>query len=188
MELVHRGAEAVLFRDGDKMVKRREPKSYRLPVLDERLRSSRTRREAKVLRRLDAAGVPVPGFESSDDTTITMSFVDAAPLASSLEPSQLRAVGEAVATMHDTDVTHGDLTTSNILEGPVLIDFGLAQFSQKIEDKAVDLHVLRGSLAAHHTAVQDAAWNAFVDGYRRSSSADAVITRLEEVQQRGRYK
>lgn len=52
----------------------------------------------------------------------------------------LKAVGEAVAALHDGDLVHGDLTTSNMLvrqaDGRiVMIDFGLASNSSLSEDK-----------------------------------------------------
>lgn len=54
-------------------------------------------------------------------------------------------LGRMIAKLHDGDLIHGDLTTSNVmidLDGGVhLIDFGLSQLSTLSEDKAVDLYV-----------------------------------------------
>lgn len=61
-------------------------------------------------------------------------------------------IANSVAEMHSKGVIHGDLTTSNMMirvnandeiADLYLIDFGLSQFSNKIEDKAVDLYVLK---------------------------------------------
>lgn len=66
-------------------------------------------------------------------------------------------LGKVVASSHATDLIHGDLTTSNILfrsplSSPkaVLIDFGLAQVSGMVEDKAVDLYVLERAISSTH--------------------------------------
>lgn len=57
--------------------------------------------------------------------------------------------------MHDGQIIHGDLTSSNImLRSPsndlVLIDFGLGQMKPTIEDKAVDLYVLERAFISTH--------------------------------------
>jgi TP53 regulating kinase and related kinases len=59
--------------------------------------------------------------------------------------------------MHDADVVHGDLTTSNIMvRSPkvvsdiVLIDFGLGMMQPTVEDKAVDLYVLERAFLSTH--------------------------------------
>ena len=73
-----------------------------------------------------------------------------------------RAVGYAVGKMHDIDVVHGDLTTSNLMirESPsdgdewnpqvLVIDFGLGMTRPVIEDKAVDLYVLERAFLSTH--------------------------------------
>jgi TP53 regulating kinase-like protein len=57
--------------------------------------------------------------------------------------------------MHDADVVHGDLTTSNVIvrgtdSQVVLIDFGLSSISTVVEDKAVDLYVLERAFISTH--------------------------------------
>lgn len=65
-------------------------------------------------------------------------------------------IGRALGLMHNIDVVHGDLTTSNLLMrnetggSVVLIDFGLSYVSQLIEDKAVDLYVLERAFSSTH--------------------------------------
>lgn len=64
-------------------------------------------------------------------------------------------IGKALGLMHNIDVIHGDLTTSNLLMreetgAVVLIDFGLSYVSQLIEDKAVDLYVLERAFSSTH--------------------------------------
>ena len=54
----------------------------------------------------------------------------------------------------NSDVIHGDLTTSNMLlrdsEDIVLIDFGLSYISSLVEDKGVDLYVLERAFLSCH--------------------------------------
>lgn len=64
--------------------------------------------------------------------------------------------------MHDADIVHGDLTTSNIMirevngeQQAVLIDFGLATVQSLIEDKAVDLYVLERAFLSTHPNSED---------------------------------
>ncbi len=63
-------------------------------------------------------------------------------------------VGSAIATMHDAEIVHGDLTTSNIMirnnEEVVLIDFGLGAMKPTAEDKGVDLYVLERAFISTH--------------------------------------
>ncbi|KAI5985517.1 hypothetical protein EDD15DRAFT_2175836, partial [Pisolithus albus] len=66
-----------------------------------------------------------------------------------------RVVGVEIAKMHLADIIHGDLTTSNMMlrkgsKDLVLIDFGLAYHSTLVEDKAVDLYVLKRAFASTH--------------------------------------
>lgn len=79
-----------------------------------------------------------------------------------------KSVGAAIGKIHDADVVHGDLTTSNLMVRPenessmpsedpskvdpvvVLIDFGLGMMKPTIEDKAVDLYVLERAFISTH--------------------------------------
>ena len=71
------GAEAVILRDKDSIVKERFSKRYRLPQLDESLRQFRTRREAKILQRLEKIRFPAPHLREFSDKrmSIVMDFV-----------------------------------------------------------------------------------------------------------------
>jgi Kae1-associated kinase Bud32 len=65
------------------------------------------------------------------------------------------SIGVTLAKMHDVDVVHGDLTTSNLMLREdnislVVIDFGLSYVSKLSEDKAVDLYVLERAFSSTH--------------------------------------
>lgn len=102
---------------------------------------------------------PVVYFVDSKEGTIIMEHISG-PTAKEVIQRKLiklevvaEQIGKVVASAHATDLIHGDLTTSNILfrsNEAVLIDFGLAQVSSMIEDKAVDLYVLERAISSTH--------------------------------------
>lgn len=106
-------------------------------------------------------------------------------------------MGQILARMHDEDVIHGDLTTSNILlrRGPedgelelVLIDFGLSYSSALPEDKGVDLYVLEKAFLSTHPNTEEL-FEKLLKSYAASSSkSSAVIKKLDEVRLRGRKR
>ena len=102
-----------------------------------------------------------------------------------------REIGKAIARMHEADLIHGDLTTSNILlEGGKLyfIDFGLGFYSKKIEDKAVDLLVFKKTYEATHCNLPEG-WGMILEGYLKEYGAagKAIAGQIEKIEQRARY-
>ena len=69
------------------------------------------------------------------------------------------------------------------------IDFGLSFFSHKIEDRAVDLHLLKEALESKHSKIWEKCYKAALGSYaKKSKDGKQVIKRLEVVEKRGRYK
>ncbi|MBI2044854.1 Kae1-associated serine/threonine protein kinase [Candidatus Pacearchaeota archaeon] len=68
------------------------------------------------------------------------------------------------------------------------IDFGLGFISNKPEDKAVDLHLLKQALEAKHFKNWQELWKEFEKGYKHSKESVKVFERLKAVEKRGRYK
>lgn len=105
----------------------------------------------------------------------------------------MQHVGKLLATMHDVDVIHGDLTTSNMIydaerEEITLIDFGLSFVSTLPEDKGVDLYVLERAFLSTHPRTEDY-FPELLDSYAKSSkSSKAVLNKLDEVRMRGRKR
>ena len=64
---IAQGAEAKIYLDGNKVIKHRFQKSYRIAEIDEKLRGFRTRREAKILQKLQSINFPSPRLITSDD-------------------------------------------------------------------------------------------------------------------------
>ena len=195
--IIGRGAEALLYREGDVLVKERIVKPYRHPDIDRELRKSRTRREGKLLQKLEGM---VPHVYDVDDTTmqIRMAYLDGLLVRDTLEKKStkeqeilLREIGRIVGVLHSKDIIHGDLTTSNIIEQGnkvFFIDFGLGFVSLKIEDKAVDVHVFRQALDSKHYTCAEQCYRWFLEGYRQWNGSTEVIERLEKIEKRGRYK
>ena len=201
MNQIAQGAEAILYKAEDSIIKERFAKRYRLPQLDQSLRQFRTRREAKVLQRLEEANFPAPHLRDFSDTrmSITMDFVPGLTLKEALQGggSHLelaRKIGERIGQLHCTNIIHGDLTTSNMLFSEktkqlTLIDFGLSFFSDKIEDKAVDLFLLDWALESIHFQIYPGVFQAVLEGYQKAyPTAEEVLQRFEAVKNRGRNK
>lgn len=200
LKIAH-GAEAVLYRDRGTIIKERLSKAYRLPHLDESLRQFRTRREAKILQKLEALNFPAPHLRDFSDKrmSIVMDFVPGEKLRDVLAVEDdyevlAKEVGNKVGLLHDNDIIHGDLTTSNMIQHEetgelFLIDFGLSSFSDKNEDKAVDLHLLDRALESKHHEKYPGIFDRVLEGYKESNpKAAEVLNRLEQVRERGRNK
>jgi N6-L-threonylcarbamoyladenine synthase/protein kinase Bud32 len=101
-----------------------------------------------------------------------------------------RKLGENIARLHEGGIIHGDLTTSNlILKGDeiVFIDFGLGKFSDLVEDKGVDLLVLKKALQSIHYQIAEVCFQCILEGYEEISGAGEVRIKIKEIQSRGRY-
>lgn len=199
-EIIQQGAEAILIKKSPfLLIKRRTKKSYRLPIIDEKIRKQRTRIEFRLLEKALSL-IPVPKIIKIDEEKkeIDMEFIDGKKLSEHLDSMPIKEeickkIGEQIAKLHDSGIIHGDLTTSNIILSNknnllYFIDFGLGFISNKIEDKAVDLHLIKQALEAKHFNFYKECFNAVLDGYKTSKNAPAVLKRLEKVERRGRYK
>ena len=106
------------------------------------------------------------------------------------------SIGSAIAQLHNVFMTHGDLTTSNMLalaspaEGMCLIDFGLTSkgSNQNLEDIGVDLYVLERAIASSHPQQLDV-WEVVLHSYLASvDNSDSIRDRFEAVRARGRKR
>ncbi|XP_022097536.1 TP53-regulating kinase-like [Acanthaster planci] len=218
-QLIKQGAEAKVFRGKflgrSCVVKQRFKKKYRHPALDEKLTQKRTAQEVRSLVRCRKAGISTPTvyFVNYVEFSIYMEdIVNSITVRENIEAIQSRAdsldelfqlaeaIGKILATMHKSDVIHGDLTTSNMLirqqatdskyhpRAVVLIDFGLSHISALAEDKGVDLYVLERAFLSTHPNTEEVfsrVLQAYRESYKRS---EEVIKKLDEVRQRGRKR
>ena len=146
---------------------------------------------------LDKIFIEYPFF-IPDFQKIKMPFIEGKRLSDWLDKFSLEEakticieVGKDVAKLHDNNIIHGDLTTSNMILSDnkiYFIDFGLGFHSHRVEDKAVDLHLLRQALEAKHFKAWQILFNAVIEGYKTSKNAEKTLKQLEKVEKRGRYK
>jgi Kae1-associated kinase Bud32 len=206
---VSRGAEASLhaveWLGLPALRKERETKSYRPKNLDERLKRERTRNEVRLLTEARRLGVRTPIIYDVDlphhrlileqlpgptlKDLIDTSKDDGAPL---LPP--VRSLGRAIGTLHAGGISHGDLTSSNILypdgpEGaPALLDLSMGSRTAGIEERGIDLHLVEEDLKALHP-MGEALFRAFLEGYSEGNPSGhaEVRKRAREIRGRVRY-
>jgi len=188
-----RGAEAVITFNEGTAEKFRVSKRYRVPALDRRLITERTRAEARLIHAARKGGVPTPIISDITPDTIVMEQVIGTLLTEDLSEKNLQEAGRVVGLLHRAEIMHGDLTTSNLIlresdKKCVLIDFGLAQATSEIEQRGVDIHVLFQTLESTAPERAESLKAAFIRGYRGTfAGAPEVIAREHEIELRGRY-
>ncbi|MBS3151218.1 Kae1-associated serine/threonine protein kinase [Candidatus Woesearchaeota archaeon] len=193
MKILKQGAESVIILDKNRIIKHRIKKGYRIKDIDEKIRKFRTRSEARLLEK---ASMNVPKVLNVDENEmkIEMEYLNGdliKDIFDNLNKKERLAVckqlAEEVSKLHSQDIIHGDLTTSNFIlkNGKVyFIDFGLGFFSNKTEDKAVDLHLLKQALESKHYKHFNESYTQILRHYKHKD----VLKRLEKVESRGRYK
>jgi N6-L-threonylcarbamoyladenine synthase/protein kinase Bud32 len=187
------GAEAVITVTGKTAEKRRVSKRYRVPGLDRRLITERTRAEARLIAAARKAGVPTPVMRDITADTIRMEFIKGPLLTDNLSETTVQEAGRIIGKLHTAGIMHGDLTTSNLIlrasdERCVLIDFGLSQVTKEIEQRGVDIHVFFQTLESTAPEQAELLKTAFITGYKETFEGAAdVIHREYEIGQRGRY-
>ena len=197
--IIQQGAEAKIILSNNKIIKRRTKKSYRFPELDKKIRKQRTRKESKLLEKASYL-IPIPKILKVDEKTqeIELEYIKGKKLSDHLDKLKNKIqiasqIGKQIALLHDSDIIHGDLTTSNMIfedktNKLYFIDFGLGFTSLRIEDKAVDLHLIKQALEAKHFKYYKQFFSAVLEGYKTSKNSQQVIKQLEKVELRGRYK
>ena len=135
-----------------------------------------------------------------DENKISMQFINGKKLSQHLDEflfnkqkQIMKLIGESVAKLHQANIAHGDLTTSNMIykSGKVyFIDFGLAFQNAKYEDKGVDIHLLKQALEAKHFKDWKVLFAEFEKSYRslEPKEAQKVLERLNSIEKRGRYR
>lgn len=197
-----RGAEAELsladWKGRKAVVKRRVPKGYRLPELDERIRRQRMRAEVRLMAAARRAGVAVPVIYDADvgGNAITMQFIDGPQAKEAIESTMpeerrrlCRELGRCAGRLHAADIVHGDLTTSNVVVAGELnlIDFSMGEMTSEEEKKAVDLHLLKEAFQSAHSSHLEC-FEDVLAGYREEYPGAARVERvMSDVERRGRY-
>ena len=95
-----RGAEAIVtFRNG-KAEKHRVAKQYRVPALDKRLITERTRAEARLIAAARKSGVPTPIMSDITGDTIVMEKVNGTLLTQNLTETTVYKAGRVIGKLH----------------------------------------------------------------------------------------
>src|SRR3989344_1219675 len=141
-KIIGKGAEAVLIKKNNILIKDRIKKSYRISYLDLKLRKTRTKKEAKILLKASKL-IPVPTLIKTDEKEkIEMQFILGKKLSESLDK---------------------------------------LKNSLKIEDKAVDLHLIKQALEAKLFKNYEKFFKTILKGYEISKIHKEVLKRLEKV-------
>ena len=202
MKLIKKGAEGDLYLTAwnkqKSILKIRKKKTYRNPMLDDKIRRQRTIREAQMIVEAKSSGIATPLIYLVDikNCSIMMQYVEGV-LVRDLPDSKLvrccNKIGHIAGLLHKNGIMHGDLTTSNFILSKnqiVTIDFGLANKTNKAEDHAVDLRLLKEILNSAHVHIMKKAWSSFLSGYKAEVGPTrlAHVTNLVSViESRGRY-
>ncbi len=195
-----KGAEADVERTeffGRKaIVKTRLKKKYRVEALDNRIRMERTRSEYTILRKMDDSGIPVPLVYDIDPDgyVLTMQRIEGQTLRDFLNSGHgysavLPELGRIVARMHDSRISHGDLTTSNMIveEKLYLIDPSMGKYPAEVVQMAHDLFLLLESFKSSHSDLPDLK-ELFMEEYRKGSeNPEPVMKELRAIEARRRY-
>lgn len=203
MQVIRKGAEAEIRRDTwmgrQVLVKSRVPKTYRHPELDRTLRAHRTRIEARLLQEARECGVPTPIIYDIDleKAELWMQEIQGPRVKdalSSASPDEVKVlsqeIGRMVARLHAHGMTHGDLTTSNmILEGGRVwfIDMSLGTKAASLEEMGVDLHLLREAFQSAHSEMMYA-YDIIAESYAKEFvGGREVLLKVKDIEERGRY-
>ena len=197
-----RGAEAEIRRTewhGRAAVeKTRVAKAYRLETLDDGLRKSRIRTEARLMAEARRAGIAIPVLYDIDLARhrLVLEFLDGPTAKEALqkrlaEPRELaREIGRLAGTLHANGIVHGDLTTSNMLwrEGRLyMIDFSMGEKTDSLESQGVDLRLLKEAWTSAHFDIRDMLDEALAAYRQTYPRSEAAIAKMREIEERGRY-
>jgi len=204
MQIIKRGAEAILylgkFEGNEVLVKERIKKGYRIEQLDEKIRKFRTKKEVRLLTEARKSNIPTPKILHVDEENckIIMEYVGNNRIKELLNRSDKKTIiklckeiGESIGKMHSAGIIHGDLTTSNMIffnKKIYFIDFGLGNFSKRIEDQGTELNLLQEALKSTHYKILDICWKNIIKGYKKEYiEAEKVIKKVDEIEKRARY-
>ncbi|MGC8694706.1 MAG: KEOPS complex kinase/ATPase Bud32 [Candidatus Micrarchaeia archaeon] len=195
---ISEGAEAFIYESNfiniKCIIKERIAKDYRNKILDEKLRKERTANEARIIALASSNNINTPFVLLVGKYSIMMNKIEGINLnvlmkENTLSDNHLENIikesAKQLSLLHNINITHGDFTPANIVvdkDKIYIIDFGLSKITSSIEDKAIDLLLMKRSLNKH-------LYSLFIEFYMKNSKdAKKIVERLEEVEKRGRYQ
>lgn len=204
LKILKRGSESIIYEGYflgiHSIFKKRVSKSYRDSKLDYKINSERTISESRIMYDALKSGVNVPAilFINIDNFTIIMEYIEGIVIKDLIYNDSINLydigykIGVLTGKLHKASITHGDLTTNNLIMSPkndiFIIDFGLAKRSNDIEDLATDIHVFLRSLESIHPDKKDIIFDGFRDGYSQIiENYIDVLKTVNDIRMRGRY-
>ncbi|MGL4669534.1 MAG: bifunctional N(6)-L-threonylcarbamoyladenine synthase/serine/threonine protein kinase [Methanobacteriaceae archaeon] len=125
---IAKGAEANIYStnwlDEEVIIKSRLPKNYRISEIDNKVRNSRIKQEARLIHRAKELGVHTPIIYDIDlkNNNIVMEKIKGTlvkDLMSNIDSNSCEYlsyfIGCNIAKLHQGNIIHGDLTSSNII-------------------------------------------------------------------------
>jgi TP53 regulating kinase-like protein len=196
--LIKKGAEADIYLINwygkNAISKIRVAKHYRHRFLDNEIRRHRTIHEAIMISAAKKTGVISPFIYFIDPlhAEIIMEFIEGRNVKEVLTPQLCYKIGRYAALLHDNNIIHGDLTTSNFIlsKKMALVDFGLSYYSSRLEDKAVDIRLIKQAFSSAHKSIYEDAYKCFIKGYSQiagKKKTENILEKVGEIERRGRY-
>ncbi|MGC8645405.1 MAG: bifunctional N(6)-L-threonylcarbamoyladenine synthase/serine/threonine protein kinase [Thermoplasmata archaeon] len=184
--------EEVNFQGLNCIKKIRRGREYRNRDLDKKINSIRIKREVRLLSALKEAGINAPTvlYVDVDEASIIMTRVKGKPLSLLLNEgnfnSLVRDSGRVAASMHESNISHGDLNAGNIIfDGEIwIIDPSMGSLSPTVEDFGIDVHLMKESLSSLGKAES---FNEFLKGYENFTRYEEVVDKVKEIEGRRRY-
>lgn len=197
------GAEAKVFNTDylgyEAVVKKRVAKSYRCPELDKHLRLVRMKNEARLIIDARSVGVRTPFVYDIDteECNITMERINGMKIKDVFDQDPERAfdicteIGRTIAILHNNKISHGDLTTSNMIltdSGELcIIDFSMGSAASDIEAMGVDIRLLERAFSSAHPRLEKEYAELLRSYCETMKESKAVMRKVEDIKNRGRY-
>ncbi len=182
------GAEAKIIKHNifskPVITKLRISKNYRNKILDNKIIKQRTKSEAILLKKVKEINLFAPTIYYVGPKKIIMEYLE----NKNQHEQMLLEIGRSIAILHNNNIIHGDLNLINIIttENKVyFIDFGLGFISNKVEDKATDLLVLKKTLLSLKKT--EGLWKDMLFGYQEKTNNKNITHKIKEIEGRGRY-
>ncbi|MHB1623468.1 MAG: bifunctional N(6)-L-threonylcarbamoyladenine synthase/serine/threonine protein kinase [Cuniculiplasma sp.] len=190
------GAESTItevkFLDYLTVTKERTRKSYRNTELDSDIREKRMKNEITCLYRMMNAGINVPAVFSMDRDALRfeMERIEGIQISNmeSLNGQVIEEIAQAVSTLHQNNIVHGDLTLNNIIirDGVLyFLDPSMGKVTVNKTEMAYDLRLLKESIISVYG----------IDPYREmeevyisyGEKCREVVMELNDMEKRRRY-
>lgn len=145
--------------------------------------------EAKAILKCKTMGVAVPTLYLIDTKNykIVMENVSGLPAKKFLKDNEndsklitgvLFDIGIILSKLHTSNVSHGDLNTSNMLikenGSIVLINLGLSSLDPNINEKVMDLYILEQSFIHMHQTIAEKFW-LILTGYKEMNETNLSV-------------